>query len=74
MKKFTQMVDSGWNRLGKLLGFINNHIILFIIYVIIIIPVSWLYKITNRKRRTTDKSIWIDRKEKITSRHFDKTW
>lgn len=38
-------VYRGWMRVGMVLGFINTHIILFLLYYVIFFPVALIFKI-----------------------------
>ena len=60
-----------WIKSGHILGIIITPIILFLIYILTVIPISLLLKIFNfdilKTKQTNQPSYWIKRNQKTTN-------
>ena len=64
-----------WMKLAKFLGEIVSRIVLTVIYLFILVPVSFLYRITRKKVQiSTKESFFIKREGKIGPEHFLNPW
>lgn len=60
---FAKLIADNWMRLGKFLGAINSKIILSIFFVFIIVPLSSIKKIFEKKTKEQQKSNWLKIRE-----------
>ena len=60
----------GWMALGHILGWINSHIILSIVFIIVLQPISFVMRLTGydplRRRRKGEKTYRENRKDLYT--------
>lgn len=59
-----------WHKFGLLLGLFVSPIIIFITYILTIVPIGIIFKIIkkdpmNRKRNDKIESYWVERDEKV---------
>ena len=63
-------IRNAWMLIGHWLGFINTHLILFFIFILLFIPIGFVLKILNKNPLTKPdaklKSYWLN-KESIPS-------
>lgn len=66
-------IVKGWLKFSEILGLINGKIILSIIFFLFLTPLSYLYRLFNKKE-LLKKSSWKKRNHKFDSSEFEKVW
>ena len=66
-----------WHGIAKILGFINTWILLTLIYYFVLLPLSWISKLSNKSIILRDKgltSYFTERNHKYAKEDFEKPW
>ena len=60
----------GWFKLAEGLGWVNSRILLTVLFVGVLVPIAWLYRLTTKNpltiKRTKDDSLFRDRNHTYT--------
>lgn len=56
-------VSFGWEKFGKFLGKINSYILLSLFYILFISPLSIIYRLTKKNKKTL--SYWVEHTESV---------
>jgi hypothetical protein len=73
-------VARGWQAFGRFLGAVNNKVLLFLIYYLVLTPTALLYRLFNPAaaghfRRCPEGSMFHDIQADAASKEsFEKTW
>jgi|GEM_PF-5727141 len=62
--KTARWASFGWEKFGKFLGKINSKVLLFFFFIVAIIPISFLYRLFQKKQAVTH-STWKDADDTI---------
>ena len=64
-----------WMKLALILGWINNRIILGLVYIIILLPIAFVMRLTGydplRRRRQGDKTYRENKQKHQTEKHIE---
>lgn len=66
--RFTVLFVDKWMQFGRLLGNINAGIILSLVYIVLVLPISLLQKISD-KVKSSDHSNWDEAEDKLNFRN-----
>lgn len=75
----SKLISSYWMKLAELIGGVVSKIILSLIFIIVLIPISFLYKLFNRKEdalqlKKKDAGYWKETNTIFTPENFKKIW
>lgn len=75
---FTNKIDFLWMKLSWLLSLIVSNIVLIVIFFLILVPISFLSKVFQRKDALKLKnhyqSYFVNRKDSFSKEFFEKIW
>ena len=77
IKPLGKIIAWAWYKLADLLSRVMSKIILSLVYLLILIPVSTLYRLANKDRlrlRKRKESNWISREHLYTPDHIKNVW
>ncbi len=77
LKPLGKIIALGWFKLADLLGFVMSKFIMAVIYIVILVPVATLYKLTKKDRlqlRRSPKTKWITREHQYSSDDLKNIW
>ena len=63
----------GWHKLGHALGYVNSRIILSVIFIVVLTPVAFLYRLTKKKEAFSG-SYFTTRNHTYTPKDLEKGW
>ena len=67
-----------WTKMAEVLGSVNSKIILSLVYFVILLPVSLLYRLFNKNPLQLEKvdkeSYYLPKDCKYTAQDFEKIW
>ena len=70
-------VISFWFKLGEIIGWINMKVLLSIVYIVFLMPISFLYKLFNKNLLTlknTSNSLYKYRNHTYTAKDLENIW
>ena len=71
-------ITSLWLKLAMLLGAINSKIILSIVFFVILVPISYFYRLFNKDamqlKRNKEKSYYYEREHEFSPEDFKNIW
>lgn len=75
---FAKLAANAWMTFGKGLGWINSRIILSVVYILVLTPVAFLYRIFSgdkmQLKKTEGASYFKDRSKSYEPSDFEKPW
>jgi len=66
-----------WFKIGELLGFVVPKLVLGLIFFVVLLPVSLLYRMFNKDKlriRRSAATNWVERNKTYTSADFENVW
>jgi len=73
-KKLTSLIGKGWFAFSHYFGIVMNHIILFIIFFLFLLPLSQLQKLMGKKQNKEDSSYFQKRNHLFTTKDVEHPW
>lgn len=77
LRPFGRIIALAWYKLAELLNWIMSRILLTIVYVLMLVPVAFLSRISKKDRlrlRRRNDSMWLQREHRYTGDDLDKLW
>jgi hypothetical protein len=77
IKPFARLIATGWYKLGDLLGFVVSKVVLTLVFFILLVPISFLYRLFNKdslKRKNTYTSFWSERNHVYGANDLKNIW
>lgn len=77
IKPLAKYITIAWFKLADVLNYIMSKIILGTLFFVILLPIAFVYRLTNRdtlnlKRKTTTN--WVERNKVYTPTDFENLW
>ncbi len=67
-----------WYKLAEGLGWVNSRVILTIMFYVFLFPIAMLYRLSAKNpmglKRTSDKSIFVERNHTYTAKDLEQIW
>lgn len=76
-KSFTLLLNKVWGFILKMVGFVNAHIILSLIFGLVLIPISFIYRLLNKDTLNLadgKKSYFSDRNHTYEATDLKNMW
>ena len=77
LKPLGKIIAQGWYKLADLLGFVMSKLIMAAVYIVILVPVATLYKLTKKDKlllRRSPKTKWITREHQYSADDLKNIW
>ncbi len=77
IKPLGKLIALGWYKLADLLGFVMSKILMAAVYMVVLVPVALLYKLTKKDKlqlRRNPKSKWISRDHPYSADDLKNIW
>ena len=77
IKPLGRLIAWAWYKLAELLSLVMSKVIMTAVYVLILVPIASLYKLTNKDKlrlKRNNKSRWIIREHKYTADDLKNIW
>lgn len=71
------LIAVGWYKLSDILGFFMSKLVLSVVFILILVPISFLYKLFKKDKlqiKKTGKTTWIERNYNYTTRDLENIW
>lgn len=75
--KISYYISWVWQRILRVIGFINAHILLGLVFFVVLLPISLLYRIMNKDSlnlKAGKKSYYLDRDHLYTAKDIENPW
>ncbi|MBS2098164.1 SxtJ family membrane protein [Carboxylicivirga linearis] len=73
-KKITNLIGKSWFGFSHYFGIVMNHIILFIIFFLFLLPLSLLQKLMRKKQSKKDTSYFQKRNHWFSVKDIEHPW
>jgi len=70
-----KLITQFWMLFGKFMGGILSCVVLTLLFIIILVPVAFLYRLTGKSKKSTPAETYFTiREEKVQPGHFENPW
>lgn len=79
IRPLARLITKAWLGFSRVLGAINNRIILSLVFLLFLTPLAYLFRLFNKNplqltENTKSQSMYHDRNHKYTKEGFEKLW
>ena len=76
-KTFAHWIDWAWGKFAMALGFVNSRILLSLVFYLILFPIAFLYRLTQKdtlQLKNPQDSVYKERNHTYQAEDLDKMW
>ena len=73
----TKQIDWFWYKLSHIMGFISGKILLSLVFIIIVIPIAFFYKLAGKNKmikKPSGDTFWATRNITYTKNDLENPW
>lgn len=77
IKPLGKLIARGWYKLADLLSYVMSKLIMALVYIVVLVPVAMLYKLTKKDKlllRRSSKTKWISREHQYSADDLKNIW
>lgn len=77
IKPLGKLIARGWYKLADLLSYVMSKLIMALVYMVVLVPVAMLYKLTKKDKlllRRSSKTKWISREHQYSADDLKNIW
>ena len=76
-KQVANFIGQAWKRILRIIGFVNSHVLLSLVFILVLIPLSFLYRLSKKdplNLKGGKESYYVERNHQYEPKDFEKPW
>lgn len=77
IKPLGKLIAQGWYKLADILSFVMSKVIMSVVYLVILVPVALLYRLTKKDKlllKRSPNTKWINREHLYSEKDLKNIW